>query len=91
MTTQTERLAALEQRILDHEARCEERLTEIRAAAASTLAAVEGLKGRCWAIAVALLAWALAQVWSASQMQVRAGRPPIAAEGTAAAAGPVRL
>jgi hypothetical protein len=64
MTTQSERLAALEQRLGDHEARCEERLAEIRATAASTLRAVEGLKGRAWGIAAALLAWALAQVWS---------------------------
>lgn len=64
MTTQSERLAALEQRLTDHEARCEERLSEIKAAAASTLHAVEGLKGRSWALVVALLAWALAQVWS---------------------------
>ena len=64
MTTQAERLAALEQRLTDHEARCEERLGEIKAAAASTLRAVEGLKSRSWALVVALLAWALAQVWS---------------------------
>ncbi len=64
MTTQSERLAALEQRMSDHEARCEERLGEIKAAAASTLRAVEGLKGRSWGVVVALLAWALAQVWS---------------------------
>ncbi|WP_296598708.1 hypothetical protein [Phenylobacterium sp.] len=64
--TQTERLAALEQRIQDHEARCEERLAEIKAAAASTLQAVEGLKSRSWGIAAALLAWALAQLWSAN-------------------------
>lgn len=64
MTTQSERLAALEQRLTDHEARCEERLSEIKAASASTLHAVEGLKGRSWAIVFALLAWALAQVWS---------------------------
>ena len=43
MTTQPERLAALEQRLSDHEARCEERLAEIKAAAGSTLQAVEGL------------------------------------------------
>lgn len=66
MATQSERLAALEQRLTDHEARCEERLSEIKAAAASTLSAVEGLKSRSWALVVALMAWALAQVWSAS-------------------------
>ncbi|MFZ5720301.1 MAG: hypothetical protein ACOY5Y_12675 [Pseudomonadota bacterium] len=66
MTTQSERLAALEQRLTDHEARCEERLTEIKATAASTLQAVEGLKSRSWGLAAALLAWALAQLWSAN-------------------------
>ena len=66
MTTQSERLAALEQRLSDHEARCEERLGEIRAAAASTLKAVEGLKSRTWGVVAALLAWALAQVWAAN-------------------------
>lgn len=65
-----ERLAALEQRIDDHEARCEERLGEIRASVASTLRAVEGLKNRSWGIALALLAWALAQVWSANAVRV---------------------
>jgi hypothetical protein len=70
MTTQSERLAALEQRLSDHESRCEERLTEIKATSASTLAAVEGLKGRVWAIVVALLAWALAQLWAASEARV---------------------
>lgn len=66
MTTQSERLATLEQRIQDHEARCEERLAEMKATAASTLQAIEGLKSRSWGIAAALLAWALAQLWSAN-------------------------
>ena len=71
MTTQSERLAALEQRLGDHEARCEERLAEIKATAASTLQAVEGLKSRSWGVVAALMAWALAQVWSASLDRVR--------------------
>ena len=54
----------------DHEARCEERLGEIKAAAASTLSAVEGLKTRGWGLVAALLAWALAQVWSGSTARV---------------------
>lgn len=66
MSTLSERLATLEQRLDDHEARCEERLVEIRATAASTLSAVEGLKSRAWGVAAALLAWALAQIWSAN-------------------------
>lgn len=73
-----ERLASVEQRLSDHEARCEERLAEIRSTAANTLKAVEGLKGRFWSITLALLAWALAQVWAASQARVSAlemGRP----------------
>jgi len=65
-----ERLAALEQRLTDHEARCEERLGEIKASASHTLKAVEGLKNRFWAIAISLLAWAMAQVWSGSQARV---------------------
>lgn len=79
MTTQSERLAALEQRLGDHEARCEERLAEIKATAASTLQAVEGLKSRSWGIAAALLAWALAQLWSTNATKLErleAGRPP---------------
>lgn len=93
MTTQSERLAALEQRLGDHEARCEERLGEIKATAASTLQAVEGLKSRSWGVVAALLAWALAQVWSASLERVRrleAARPhlvetvDVAARGLAA-------
>ncbi len=66
----SERLAAVEQRLTDHEARCEERLAEIKAAAAGTLKAVEGLKSRFWGITLALLAWALAQVWAASQSRL---------------------
>lgn len=66
----SERLAAVEQRLTDHEARCEERLSEIKASAAGTLKAVEALKGRFWAITLALLAWALAQVWAASQARL---------------------
>ncbi|WP_430425606.1 hypothetical protein [Phenylobacterium sp.] len=83
MTTQSERLAALEQRLTDHEARCEERLREIKATAASTLRAVEGLKSRSWGVAAALLAWALAQVWSASSARMErleASRPVFAQE-----------
>jgi hypothetical protein len=81
MPTQSERLSALEQRVQDHEARCEERLGEIRASAASTLRAVEGLKSRSWGVVAALLAWALAQVWSANIDRVgrlEAGRPQLA-------------
>lgn len=70
MTTQVERIAAIEQRLTDHESRCEERLGEIKASAASTLKAVEGLRSRFWAIALSLLAWALAQVWSANEARV---------------------
>ncbi|WP_397416612.1 hypothetical protein [Phenylobacterium sp.] len=64
MAALSERLAAVEQRLHDHETRCEERLGEIRAAAGSTLRAVEALKARAWGVTAALLAWALAQIWS---------------------------
>lgn len=70
MATQSERLAALEQRLTDHESRCEERLAEIKTASASTLSAVEGLKGRVWAMVVALLAWSMAQVWAANEARM---------------------
>ena len=81
MTIQSERLAALEQRLGDHEARCEERLGEIRATGANTLRAVESLKARTWGMALALLAWALAQVWSANTQRLdrlEAARPVLA-------------
>ncbi|HXA40305.1 MAG TPA: hypothetical protein VNW53_15010 [Phenylobacterium sp.] len=74
----SERLASVEQRLTDHEARCEERLGEIKHAAANTLRAVEGLKNRFWVIAVTLLAWAMAQVWAGSQARLthlEAARP----------------
>lgn len=58
------RLPAFIRQVSDHEARCEERLGELKATAASTLAAVEGLKNRTWGVAAALLAWALAQIWA---------------------------
>jgi hypothetical protein len=67
---QSERVAALEQRLADHEARCEERLAEIKASAAHTLKAVEGLKNRFWAVAISLLAWAMAQLWGSEQARV---------------------
>jgi hypothetical protein len=67
VTAQSERLASLEQRLTDHESRCEERLSEIKMTSASTLKAVEGLKGRVWTIVMALLAWAMAQVWATSE------------------------
>jgi len=89
MTSQSERLAAVEQRLTDHEARCEERLAEIKTTTASTLRAVEGLKGRAWGIAAALLAWALAQVWSTNTARVErleAARPPLAQEAIGVAA-----
>jgi hypothetical protein len=78
--TQSERLAAVEQRLSDHEARCEERLGEIKATTASTLRAVEGLKSRTWGVVAALLAWALAQVWSTSTARLErleAARPAV--------------
>jgi hypothetical protein len=87
MTTQSERLAALEQRLGDHESRCEERLSEIKTTVASTLQAIEGLKSRSWGIAAALLAWALAQLWSANAVKVErlevaaAARPLTDAKG----------
>jgi len=86
MTTQSERLATVEQRLSDHEARCEERLAEIRAAAGNTLKAVEGLKGRFWTITVALLAWALAQVWAADQARLSSLEHPAIREAAAASA-----
>lgn len=81
MATPSERLSALEQRVSDHEARCEERLAEIRATTATTLRMVEGLKTRTWGVVAALLAWALAQVWTANNERVgrlEAARPAIA-------------
>jgi len=79
MTTQSERLAAVEQRLTDHESRCEERLSEIKASASNTLKAVEGLKSRFWAITLSLLAWALAQIWSSNQLRLSGleARPPV--------------
>lgn len=77
----SERLASVEQRLTDHESRCEERLAEIKASASRTLKAVETLKSRFWAIVLSLLAWALAQVWSADQARIgrleQAGPAPL--------------
>lgn len=83
--TQAERVAAIDQRLTDHEARCEERLAEIKASATHTLKAVEGLQTRFWAIVVSLLAWALAQVWSADQARIgrlERGAPTIRQEAS---------
>ena len=80
MPTPSERMGILEQRLMDHEATCAERLAEIKAAAASTLAAVEGLKTRSWTMVVALLAWALAQLWSANQARLDRVEPTPSSE-----------
>lgn len=71
---QGERISALEQRIKDHESRCEERLGEIKETAKATQKSVEGLQTRFLAIAGALLIWALAQVWATVQAPPQA--PP---------------
>ena len=70
MTAPAERLASLEQRISDHESRCEERLAEIKTSVARTLSAIDGLKGRFWLITLSLLAWAMAQVWAGNQARI---------------------
>jgi hypothetical protein len=64
------RLPTFIRQVGDHESRCEERLSEIKTTVASTLQAIEGLKSRSWGIAAALLAWALAQLWSANAVRV---------------------
>ena len=81
----SERLASLEQRLADHESRCEERLGEIKRSAASTLKAVEGLKNRFWVIAVSMLAWAMAQVWAGNQARLAhlEGARPVALQEVA--------
>jgi hypothetical protein len=84
-----ERLAAVEQRLTDHESRCEERLAEIKHSAADTLKAVENLKNRFWMIAVSLLAWAMAQVWAGNQARLahlESARPAVVQEVADAAA-----
>ena len=79
MTTASERLASLEQRLTDHESRCEERLGEIKASAANTLKAIEALKSRFWAIGLSLLAWTMAQLWAGNQSRMmRLDARPIA-------------
>jgi len=91
--TNIERLASLEQRLTDHESRCEERLAEIKHSADSTLKAVEGLRSRFWAITLSLLAWAMAQVWAGSQARLSRleTASPAAVEWVAAApAGALR-
>lgn len=72
-TPQGERIAALEQRVADHESRCEERLGEIKTSTAATLRAVDSLKNRFWVIALAMLAWALAQLWAGVQARIAVG------------------
>lgn len=77
-SSQSERIAVVEQRLTDVEARWDERLAEIKVSIADMLRAVEGLKSRFWAIVLSLLAWALAQVWSANQgrlERLEAARP----------------
>ena len=90
MPPQSERLASLEQRLSDHEARCEERLGEIKTSAAGTLKAIEGLRNRFWGVTLSLLAWALAQLWAGSQARMAGpDTRPVAAVQRVAAAAPV--
>jgi hypothetical protein len=69
--TQGERLAAVEQRIADHESRCEERLFEIKADGAATRATVEKLQGFVVSLIVAVCGFALMTLTGI--MLVRAG------------------
>lgn len=71
MATISERVGIVEQRMNDHETRCEERMKSINATANNTLQAVESLKTRAWGIAAAMLAWALVQVWSQNDARVK--------------------
>ncbi|HYF57308.1 MAG TPA: hypothetical protein VEA41_23875 [Salinarimonas sp.] len=51
-------------------------MAEIKATATTTLKSVDALKTRAWAIVAALLAWALAQVWSTNEARLeRLERP----------------
>lgn len=70
MPTQGERIATLENGLNNHESRCEERLKEIKAVASETREAVKGLQARSWALVIAILAWALAQLWVATQDRI---------------------
>lgn len=63
MATPSERVAKVEQRLTDHESRCEERLGEIKKA-------IGGLQNRSWALVIAVLAWAVSQLWITQQARI---------------------
>lgn len=70
--TQGERLATLEQWVIDHEARCEERLGEIKTNLNRLMLGFVGL-------ILSLLAWAGAQLYTTNQVRLdRLENPPSA-------------
>ena len=70
MSPMTERLAQVEEWTRGHERRCEERLEAIHGAIAELKGSLAWQRNALWAVVVALLAWALAQLWATDQRRL---------------------
>ena len=73
-----ERLAKVEEWARGHERRCEERLEAIHGAIGEVKGALAWQRNALWAVVAALLAWALAQLWTANQDRLERLETPAA-------------
>jgi hypothetical protein len=73
-----ERLAKIEEWAQGHERRCEERLDTIHAAIGELKGAVKWQRNALWGLVIALLAWAMAQLWAANQATLAELKRPTA-------------
>ena len=78
MATTPERLAKIEEWAKGHERRCEERLDAIHDAIGEVKGSLAWQRNALWAVVVALLAWALAQLWTGSQGRIERLEKPAA-------------
>jgi hypothetical protein len=78
MRAPQERLAKIEEWARGHERRCEERLEAIHCAIGEVKGSLSWQRNALWAVVAALLAWALAQLWSANQSRLARLEAPAA-------------
>ena len=70
--TLTERMAAVEKWIEGHERRFDEKWGEAIGAINELKDVVKGWRQAAWGLALALLAWAMVQLWTTNQRDIQA-------------------